>query len=404
MRADIAVLPGDGIGPEVTAAAVAVLQAVAHRFRHAFDFAPHDIGGIAIDRHGDPLPPSTLAACRRADAVLLGAVGGPQWSDPNARVRPEQGLLALRKGLGLYANLRPVRPHPATLGAAPIKAHLLSGVDLVVVRELTGGIYFGEKTRSADGASDLCSYSVAEIERVVRRACVLARLRRGHVTSVDKANVLETSRLWREVAARIARDEFPDVTLEHQLVDSMAMHLLSKPRAYDVIVTENMFGDILTDEASMLAGSMGLLPSASLGDGRSGAPTHCPIDSACAAERPAMDGRAGVSASRESDARDGRRQTTMGLYEPIHGSAPDIAGRGIANPVGAILSGALLLRHSLGLEAEAACVEQAVAATLEAGVFSADLAPNGRAAGTGEVADAVIERITAISRVPELRD
>ncbi|WP_149195767.1 3-isopropylmalate dehydrogenase [Luteimonas suaedae] len=362
MRADIAVLSGDGIGPEVTAAAVAVLQAVAHRFRHAFDFAAHDIGGIAIDRHGDPLPPPTLAACRRADAVLLGAVGGPQWSDPNASVRPEQGLLALRKGLGLYANLRPVQPHPATLGAAPIKAHLLSGVDLVVVRELTGGIYFGDKTRTDTGASDLCSYSVAEVERVVRRACALARLRRGHVTSVDKANVLETSRLWREVAARIARDEFPDVTLEHQLVDSMAMHLLSKPRAYDVIVTENMFGDILTDEASMLAGSMGLLPSASLGDGR------------------------------------------IGLYEPIHGSAPDIAGRGVANPVGAILSGALLLRHSLGLETEAACVEQAVAATLEAGVFSADLAPNGRAAGTGEVADAVIERIAAVSRVPELRD
>src|SRR5690606_5172619 len=325
MRADIAVLPGDGIGPEVTAAAVEVLRAVGARHGHDFQFSEHDIGGIAIDRHGDPLPPATLEACRRADAVLLGAVGGPKWSDPNATVRPEQGLLAIRKALGLYANLRPVRPHAATIGASPIKPHLLAGVDLLVVRELTGGIYFGDKTRDAASASDLCRYSTDEIERVVRRACALARTRRGHLTSVDKANVLETSRLWRDVASRIARDEFPDVTIEHQLVDSMAMHLIAKPRAYDVVVTENMFGDILTDEASMLAGSLGLLPSASLGDG------------------------------------------TTGLYEPIHGSAPDIAGRGIANPYGAILSAALLLRHSLGLEHEARCVEEAVDAALSAG-------------------------------------
>ncbi|MDH5824732.1 3-isopropylmalate dehydrogenase [Luteimonas sp. RD2P54] len=362
MRAEIVILPGDGIGPEVTAAAVAVLRAVARRFGHALNFAEHDIGGIAIDRHGDPLPPATLDACNRADAVLLGAVGGPKWSDPNARVRPEQGLLALRRALGLYANLRPVQPHPATLGAAPIKPHLLSGVDLLVVRELTGGIYFGDKTRTADSASDLCSYSVAEIERVVRRACRLAQGRRCHVTSVDKANVLETSRLWRDVATRIARDEFPDILLEHQLVDSMAMHLLSRPRAYDVVVTENMFGDILTDEASMLAGSMGLLPSASLGDGKAG------------------------------------------LYEPIHGSAPDIAGRGIANPYGAILSAALLLRHSLGLVDEAACVEQAVDSALEAGVLSADLAAGGDAVGTHGVAAAVVERIETPSHVAELRD
>ncbi|NZA26949.1 3-isopropylmalate dehydrogenase [Luteimonas sp. SJ-92] len=381
MRADIVVLPGDGIGPEVTAAAVAVLREIARCFRHDFEFASHDIGGAAIDRHGDPLPAATVGACRRADAVLLGAVGGPKWSDPGAKVRPEQGLLALRRELGLYANLRPVRPHPATLGAAPIKPHLLAGVDLLVVRELTGGIYFGEKTRSVDAASDLCSYSTFEVERVVRRACMLARQRRGHLTSVDKANVLETSRLWREVATRLVRDEFPDITLEHQLVDSMAMHLLSRPRAYDVIVTENMFGDILTDEASMLAGSMGLLPSASLGDGDGGA----------------AEGQPG-------DARAGDRSTVIGLYEPIHGSAPDIAGRGIANPVGAILSAALLLRHSLGLEAEALHVETAVAATLEAGIFSADLMPEGRAADTDEVADAVIERIAAASRVPELRD
>ncbi|WP_058833700.1 3-isopropylmalate dehydrogenase [Luteimonas abyssi] len=372
MHAEIVVLPGDGIGPEVTTAAVSVLHAVAARHGHRFTFTGHDIGGIAIDRHGTPLPDETLDACRRADAVLLGAVGGPKWSDPNAAVRPEQGLLALRRGLGLYANLRPVQPHPATLGAAPIKPHLLAGVDLLVVRELTGGIYFGDKTRTADAASDLCRYTVAEIERVVRRACTLARERRRHVTSVDKANVLETSRLWRDVASRVAREEFPDVTLEHQLVDSMAMHLLSKPRAYDVIVTENMFGDILTDEASMLAGSMGLLPSASLGDGAPGGDTG--------------------------------RTTTVGLYEPIHGSAPDIAGRGIANPIGAILSGALLLRHSLGLEDEAACIERAVAAALDAGAFTADLAGEQAARDTRAVADAVIAQLEDACHVADLRD
>ncbi|MHC9086855.1 3-isopropylmalate dehydrogenase [Luteimonas sp. RIT-PG2_3] len=359
MRADIVVLPGDGIGPEVAAAAVDVLRAIGQHYGHDFHFSEHDIGGIAIDRHGEPLPASTLDAAKRADAVLLGAVGGPKWSDPKATVRPEQGLLAIRKALGLYANLRPVRPHNATIGASPIKPHLLAGVDLLVVRELTGGIYFGDKTRSADSASDLCTYSVAEVERVVRRACELARLRRGHVTSVDKANVLETSRLWRETATRIVRDEFPDIALEHQLVDSMAMHLLSKPRAYDVIVTENMFGDILTDEASMLAGSLGLLPSASLGQG------------------------------------------TVGLYEPIHGSAPDIAGKGIANPYGTILSAALLLRHSLGLQAEAAAIEDAVDAALEAGVFSADLAAGDTALSTTQVTAAVLQRIQALAQPSE---
>lgn len=362
MRADIVVLPGDGIGPEVTAAAVEVLRAVAARYGHQFQLREHAIGGAAIDASGEPLPAATLQACQRADAVLLGAVGGPKWSDPQAKVRPEQGLLALRKGLGLYANLRPVQPHAATLGASPIKPHLLAGVDLMVVRELTGGIYFGQKQRSAEAASDLCEYSVAEIERVVRRACELARGRRKHVVSVDKANVLETSRLWREVAAKVAREEFPDVTLEHQLVDSMAMHLIAKPRAFDVIVTENMFGDILTDEASMLAGSLGLLPSASLGEGK------------------------------------------VGLYEPIHGSAPDIAGRGIANPCGTILSAALLLRHSLGLEAEAECVERAVAAVLEAGTLTADLAPAGRAATTAEVTAAVLAQLELPCQVAELRD
>ncbi|MBS7458516.1 3-isopropylmalate dehydrogenase [Coralloluteibacterium stylophorae] len=349
----IVVLPGDGIGPEVTAAAVAVLEAVSAHFGLALAFEEHAIGGAAIDAGGEALPAATLAACQAADAVLLGAVGGPKWSDPKARVRPEQGLLALRRGLGLYANLRPVKPHPAALGASPIKPHLLAGVDLVVVRELTGGIYFGDKTRSADAASDLCSYSVAEIERVVRSAARLARARRGRLVSVDKANVLETSRLWRETTSRLMAEEFPDVALEHQLVDSMAMHLIARPRDYDVIVTENMFGDILTDEASMLAGSLGLLPSASLGDGRNG------------------------------------------VYEPIHGSAPDIAGRGIANPYAAILSAAMLLRHSLGLAEAADLVEGAVAQALDRGVLTAELAGDGRAAGTLEATAAVVAAIVA---------
>ena len=351
MHANIVVLPGDGVGPEIIAATLPVLEAVAARHGHTFAFEEHDIGGIAIDRHGVPLPDTTLEAARKADAILLGAVGGPKWSDPNAKVRPEQGLLAIRKGLGLFANLRPTKPHPAALGASPIKSHRLEGVDILVVRELTGGIYFGEKTRDARGASDLCSYSVTEIERVVRSAFKLARQRRGYLVSVDKANVLETSRLWRDVTTRIGRDEFPDVKLEHALVDSMAMHLLAHPREYDVIVTENMFGDILTDEASMLAGSLGLLPSASLGDGKAG------------------------------------------VYEPIHGSAPDIAGKGIANPYATILSTALLLRHSLGLEAEAAAIEAAVSAALDARVFTADLAAPGQAVNTTQAAQAVIDRL-----------
>jgi 3-isopropylmalate dehydrogenase len=401
MRAEIVVLPGDGIGPEVTAAGVEVLQAIGRRFGHAFTTTTALIGGAAIDATGEALPDATLSACRRADAVLLGAVGGPKWSDPGAPVRPEQGLLGLRKALGLYANLRPVRPHPAALGASPIKPHLLNGVDLLVVRELTGGLYFGDKSRGADRARDVCEYTVAEIERVVRRAFALARGRRGRVTSVDKANVLETSRLWREVTTRVHRDEFADVALEHQLVDSMAMHLIAKPRDYDVIVTENLFGDILTDEASMLAGSLGLLPSASLGSG--GALAHCPIDSACAAGRPATDGRAGAFETTARNAMDGQR-TVMGLYEPIHGSAPDIAGRGVANPYATILSVAMLLRHSLGLEEEAALVERAVALALDAGAFTADLAPAGTAIGTREATAAVLQHLQCHCHVAELRD
>ena len=364
MQANIVVLPGDGIGPEIVSATVPVLEAVAARFGHHFQFHEHDIGGIAIDRHGVPLPDSTLHAAKHADAVLLGAVGGPKWSDPNAKVRPEQGLLAIRKGLGLFANLRPTKPHPAALDASPIKAHLLEGVDILVVRELTGGIYFGDKTRSDTDATDLCRYTVAEVERVVRMAAGFARARRGHLTSVDKANVLETSRLWRDVTRRVMREEFPDVTVEHQLVDSMAMHLLSRPRAYDVVVTENMFGDILTDEASMLAGSLGLLPSASLGASKPGPGGGSP-----------------------------QAQRQVGLFEPIHGSAPDIAGQGIANPYATLLSGALLLRHSLGLEAEAAAIEAAVGAALDAKVFTADLAQPGRAVSTTQAAQAVLERL-----------
>ena len=346
----ITVLPGDGIGPEVTSAAVAVLQAVGRRFDHPFRIEEALIGGAAIDATGEALPAATAEACDRADAVLLGAVGGPRWSDPKAPVRPEQGLLALRKHLNVYANLRPVKPHPATLQHSAIKAEVLQGVDLVVVRELTGGSYFGRKERHADRAVDVCEYTVEEIGRVARHAFRLARTRRGKVTSVDKANVLETSRLWRETVTRVHRTEFPDVVLEHQLVDSMAMHLISRPRDYDVVVTENLFGDILTDEAAMLAGSMGLLPSAALGDG------------------------------------------PRGLYEPIHGSAPDIAGEGIANPIAAILSVAMLLRHSLRLHREAEAVEAAVSAVLDAG--ATDEAKRTRDLGgiatTQSLADAII--------------
>lgn len=347
MKARIVTLPGDGVGPEVTAAAVAVLEAVATHYGHAFAFDQHLIGGAAIDAIGEPLPAATLEACKTADAVLLGAVGGPKWSDPNARVRPEQGLLGLRAALGLYANLRPLTVHPALAALSPLKDEKLKGVDILFVRELTGGAYFGAKTKGADYATDECKYTEAEVERVARRAFELARGRRRHVTSVDKANVLETSRLWRRTVTRVAAD-YPDVALEHQLVDSMAMLLLTRPANYDVVVTENLFGDILTDEAAALSGSLGLLPSASLGEGRNG------------------------------------------LYEPIHGSAPDIAGQGVANPIGTLLSAALLLRHSLQLEAQAQAVEAAVDHVLQHGPRSRDL---GGVAGTAEVRDAVLKAL-----------
>jgi 3-isopropylmalate dehydrogenase len=322
-----------------------VLKAIAGRFGHEFSFAEHLIGGAAIDACNDPLPPATRAACEAADAVLLGAVGGPKWSDPNAPVRPEQGLLAIRKALGLFANVRPLKIHPRSAALSPLKPERIKGVDLVFIRELTGGIYFGAKTRSDTDATDECRYTVAEIERVLRYAFELARTRRSKVTSVDKANVLETSRLWRTVAIRVAAD-YPDVSLEHQLVDSMAMLLLTRPADYDVIVTENMFGDILTDEGAVLAGSLGLLPSASLG------------------------------------------ANARGLYEPIHGSAPDIAGKSLANPLGTILSTAMLLRHSLHLPTEAAVIEAAVDAVLENGNLTRDV---GGTATTHAVTQAVLD-------------
>jgi 3-isopropylmalate dehydrogenase len=352
MKATIAVLPGDGIGPEVVAEALRVLEVVGRRFGHQFELPHALLGGCAIDETGTALPPETVTICQAADAVLLGAVGGPKWDDPRAKVRPEQGLLGIRKALGLYANLRPVSLHPSLLESSTLKPEVLKGVDLLVVRELTGGIYFGEKKREADRASDLCVYTADEVRRVVRRACQFALGRRGKLTSVDKANVLETSRLWRSVTEEVVRSEFPQIKLEHILVDACAMFLIRRPADFDVIVTENMFGDILTDEASMLAGSMGLLPSASLGEGR------------------------------------------RGLYEPIHGSAPDIAGKGVANPYATILSLAMLLRHSLDLPEEAAAVEAAVQRAIAGGALTADLAGPGKpAVGTRQAGQAVIEAL-----------
>jgi 3-isopropylmalate dehydrogenase len=343
----VAVLPGDGIGPEIVAEATRVLGHVARRSGASIELVVAPMGGCAIDQTGSPLPQATLDLCLRSDAVLLGAVGGPKWDTLEGSRRPEAGLLGLRKGLGTYANVRPVAPHPCLIERAPLRAELLAGVDLVVVRELTGGIYFGARGRDGDKAFDTCTYTVGEIERVVRLAFSMARKRRRHVTSIDKANVLDTSRLWREVSTRIAAD-FPEVTLVHELVDAAAMRLIRRPADYDVIVTENLFGDILSDEASVLAGSIGMLPSASLGDGR------------------------------------------RGLYEPIHGSAPDIAGRGIANPYGTILSVAMLLRHSLHAEDAARGIERAVAEAVDAGVFTADL---GGKATTAECGTAVVERL-----------
>jgi 3-isopropylmalate dehydrogenase len=347
MATRIVTLPGDGIGPEILVPAVDLLR----RFVPDVEIEEHVFGGAAIDAHGTALTDEVLAACQAADAVLLGAVGGPRWdtTDPQ-QPRPEQGLLSLRKGLGLYANLRPVRPLPALYDASPLRRDVIEGTDLLVVRELTGGIYFGEKTRTADSASDVCTYTVAEIERIARTAF---RAARAKVASVDKANVLETSRLWREVVRRVHAEEFPNVELEHVLVDNAAMQLVSAPRHFDVILTENMFGDILSDEAAMLTGSIGMLPSASLGD--TDAPGPHP-----------------------------------GVFEPVHGSAPDIAGRGIANPLAMFLSVALLLRHGLAFESEAAALESAVDKALDQGLRTRDL---GGTASTAEATDAVLAQL-----------
>ena len=353
MEAKITLLPGDGIGPEVVAEARKVLTAVARRHRHTFHFTEKMMGGCAIDAFGDPLPEETLGACLDSDAVLLGAVGGPKWSDPTAKVRPEQGLLKLRKSLGVFANIRPVKVFPALADASPLRPERVQDVDIVFVRELTGGIYFGQpqgRETVAEGRSghDTMRYNEMEIKRVMHIAFKLAKSRRGKVTSVDKANVLATSRVWREVAHEVAA-EYPDIEYEDVLVDAMAMYLVNRPSDFDVVVTGNMFGDILSDEASMITGSLGMLPSAALGE------------------------------------------SGPGLYEPIHGSAPDIAGRGIANPLATILSAAMLLRSSLGLEDEAVGVETAVAQLLAAGHRTADLArPGESSVSTTEMGEMVV--------------
>ena len=352
MDALITVLPGDGIGPEVCAGGRDVLVAVGEVFGHRFEFSEQLIGGAAIDAVGAALPPNTAASCRDSHAVLLGAVGGPKWSDPNAPIRPESGLLELRSQLEVFANLRPVKPFEELFDASPLKASRLVGVDIMVVRELTGGIYFGDKERTANKASDTCVYHDYEVKRILRTAAKLAAGRKGKLVSVDKANILETSRLWRDIATALMADEFPAITFEHMLVDAAAMHLINRPADFDVVVTENMFGDILTDEASMLPGSMGMLPSASLGDGGAG------------------------------------------LYEPIHGSAPDIAGKGIANPCGMIGSAAMLLRHSLQLGEEADRVESAIKTVIASGLRTADIA--GDADSSCSTADMTAAIVAAI--------
>ncbi len=357
MQATITVLAGDGIGPEVTSIAVSLLKDIAARYGHTFTFKEALFGGCAIDATGDSFPAETLRACESADAVLLGAVGGPKWSDPSARVRPEQGLLRLRSHFGLFANLRPVKAYPMLAAHAPIRADLLEGVDILFIRELTGGIYFGEHHEQGDGdrAWDMMVYSVFEVERAAEVAFKAAQRRRKQVTSVDKANILATSRLWRRTVDRMA-PRYPDIKIDHALVDSFAMQMIRTPNRFDVVVTENMFGDILTDEAAVLSGSLGMLPSASLGQG------------------------------------------TFGIYEPIHGSAPDIAGKGIANPIGTILSAAMLLRYSLNLETEAAALENAVQRALESGARTSDIAEPGKPGlGSVEFAERVRSALEAVS-------
>ncbi len=355
MTRAVTILPGDGIGPEVAAQATRVLHAAAERFDVAIDMSSALIGGAAIDAENTPLPEQTLALCDKSDAVFLGAVGGPKWANVPVDLRPEQGLLDLRRALGLFANLRPAVTYPELADVSPLRAERLSGVDIIIVRELTGGIYFGKRGRKPTAAFDTCEYTVAEIERVCRVAGRLAQARRGKVASVDKANVLDTSRLWRETATRVFAEEFPDIELQHLYVDAAAMHLLARPADFDIMVMDNMFGDILSDEASMLSGSLGLLPSSSLGE------------------------------------------DAFGLYEPIHGSAPDIAGQDKANPIGAILSIAMMFRYSLELPDAADLIETAVHACLKAGLRTADLGAEQDATvlGTTAFGDAVLAEIEA---------
>jgi 3-isopropylmalate dehydrogenase len=354
MDKKVVLLPGDGIGREVIHSAKEVLQAVAEEYNHTFSFETHEIGGTAIDQYGTPLPESTVEACQKADAVLLGAVGGPKWDNNPSHLRPERGLLGIRKALDLFANLRPITGFKNLLHSSPLKEDIVAGSDLLIVRELTGGLYFGtpsERRDNGDSAVDTLSYTRKEIERIVDKGFQAAKQRRGHLTSVDKANVLETSKLWREIVEE-KKAEYPDVTVEHALVDSTAMKLITNPAHFDVIVTENMFGDILSDEASVLTGSLGMLPSASL------------------------------------------REDGVGLYEPVHGSAPDIAGKGIANPIAMILSSALMLRYSFQLENEAKIIEEAVQAVLDAGYHTADLQlANGRKVGTAEMTKLIVDYI-----------
>ena len=353
MKAQIAVLPGDGVGPEVIEQALNVLSKVAGKYGHDFTYQEALIGGIAIDKTGDPYPGESIKICEQSDAILLGAVGGSKWSDPTTPVRPEQGLLKMRQHFGLFANLRPVKVYPALAQHVPLRADLLEGVDILFVRELTGGIYFGPRQEQGDGdeAYDTLIYTVREVERIAHVAFKAAQGRRKKVTSVDKANVLASMRLWRRTVVAVHK-EYPDVELDHVLVDACTMHLLTRPATFDVVVADNMFGDILSDEASVLSGSLGMLPSASLGDG------------------------------------------TFGLYEPIHGSAPDIAGKGKANPIATILSAAMMLRYSFALEEEAQAIEAAVEHALQSGARTADIAPKGGAyISTGEFTQAILSQL-----------
>ncbi|MGJ7911841.1 3-isopropylmalate dehydrogenase [Neobacillus sp. LXY-1] len=354
MKKRIVLLPGDGIGKEVMNSAKEVLKAIAEEYNHTFSFETHDIGGAAIDAHGTPLPETTVDACKQADAVLLGAVGGTKWDQNPSHLRPERGLLGIRKALDLYANLRPIKGFKNLLHASPLKEEIVKGSDLLIVRELTGGLYFGQPSERRDNGQvvvDTLAYTRKEIERIVDKAFEAAKGRRGRLTSVDKANVLESSKVWREVVEE-KKAQYPDVAVEHVLVDAAAMKLITNPSHFDVIVTENMFGDILSDEASVLTGSLGMLPSASL------------------------------------------NESGVGLYEPVHGSAPDIAGKGIANPVAMILSTAMMLRYSFQLEDEAKIIEDAVQAVLDGGYCTADLQiPNGRPVGTAEMTQLIIDFI-----------